>query len=95
MAAYIIIHSTLTKPELFQKYVEASEESLNLHHGKFLLGGMVSEVLEGNHEKQRTVIFEFPDAEQAKDWYHCDEYQSVKHLRDNTGSFDLVLVDSF
>ncbi len=95
MPAFIIIHSTITKPELFQKYVEASEDSLNQYHGKYLLGGMVTDILEGNHDQKRTVIFEFPDESQARNWYHSDEYGAVKHLKDNTGSFDFVLVDSF
>ena len=95
MSAFIIIHSTITEPELFQKYVEASEDSVNKYQGKYLLGGMVSDVLEGNHDQKRTVIFEFPDAEKAKNWYNSEEYGSVKHLKNNTGSFDFVLVDSF
>jgi len=95
MSAFIIIHSTITAPELFQKYVEASEHSLDIYKGKFLMGGMVSDVLEGNHNQKRTVIFEFPDVDQARGWYNSDEYRATKHLKDGTGTFDFVLIDSF
>lgn len=95
MPAYLIVHSTVTEPELFQKYVDASGASVQQYGGEYLLGGMVSEVLEGQHDQARTVIFQFSSAEQAKNWYESDEYGSVKHLRDNTGKFDFVLVDSF
>jgi len=95
MSGYIIIHSRLTDPERFQDYVAASEDSVNKYQGKFFLGGSVSKVLEGQHDKARTVIFEFPSVDKAQAWYNSDEYQSVKHLRDGTGEFDLVLVDSF
>lgn len=95
MPAFLIIHSKLTKPEVFQEYVEAAGPSLDLYEGTYLLGGLVAEVLEGNHDKNRTIIFEFPTTEHAKNWYNSKEYQGVKHLRDNTGSFDFVLVDSF
>ena len=95
MPAFLIVHSTVTNPEKFQEYVTASEESLKIYQGDFLLGGMVSEILEGNHDKARTVIFRFPSTELAKQWYDSDEYRSVKHLRENTGEFDFVLVDSF
>jgi len=95
MSGLIIIHSKLTDPKRFQEYVVASEDSLSKYQGKFFLGGSVSEVLEGQHDKARTVIFEFPNIEKAKAWYNSDEYQSVKHLRDGTGEFDFVLLDSF
>lgn len=95
MPAYLIAHSTITDSEKFQKYVSASEDSLSLYGGKYLLGGSVTQVLEGNHDKSRTIIFQFPSAEHAKDWYGSGEYQSVKPLRDNTGVFDFVVLDSF
>ncbi len=95
MSAFLIIHSKLTEPELFKKYVEASADSVEQYKGKYLLGGMLSDVLEGNHDKERTIIFEFPDKEHAKNWYNSEEYRSVKHLRENTGSFDFLIVDSF
>ena len=95
MSAFLIVHSKLTKPEIFQQYVVASEDSLKRYEGTYLLGGELNEVLEGRHDKNRTVIFQFPSPEHAKRWYSSKEYQSVKHLRDNTGEFDFVLVDPF
>ena len=95
MPAFLIVHSKITNPERFQEYVAASEYSLKLQGGEYLLGGELSAVLEGHHDKSRTVIFQFPSAEHAKNWYHSEEYQRVKHLRDESGEFDFVLVDSF
>jgi uncharacterized protein (DUF1330 family) len=95
MPAFLIVHSKLSDPKTFQQYVEASAHSLNLFEGTYLLGGGLSEVLEGAHDKNRTVIFQFPSTAHAKDWYQSKEYQSIKHLRENTGKFDFVLVDSF
>ena len=95
MSAFLIVHSTISKPEVFQQYVEAAAHSLELYKGEYLLGGGVNEVLEGQHNKSRTVIFQFPSAEQAKAWYNSAEYRKVKHLRDNAGEFDFILVDSF
>ena len=95
MTAFLIVHSTITNPELFQDYVAASEKSLKLFQGEYHLGGSFSALLEGTHDKNRTVIFKFPSSEHAKNWYDSKEYQEVKHLRDNTGEFDFVLIDSF
>jgi uncharacterized protein (DUF1330 family) len=90
MPAFLIVHSKLTNPELFQKYVEASEKSLSIYEGKYILGGELDQVLEGFHDKSRTVIFQFPSSEHAKRWYNSEEYQNVKHLRDKTGEFDFA-----
>jgi len=46
-SAFLIVHSKLTKPEVFQQYVVASEYSLKLYEGTYLLGGELNEVLEG------------------------------------------------
>lgn len=95
MAAFLIVHSKLNNPNLFQKYVVASEDSLKQYKGEYLLGGKLNTVLEGKHDKSRIVVFQFPSSEHAKNWYNSEEYRKVKHLRDNTGVFDFVLVDSF
>lgn len=95
MPAFLIVHSKLTDADAFQHYVEAAGHSLERYQGTYLLGGSVSDVLEGTHNKDRTVIFQFPSTQAAKNWYQSDEYQSVKPLREHTGAFDFVLVDSF
>ncbi|MDC0052874.1 DUF1330 domain-containing protein [Gammaproteobacteria bacterium] len=95
MTAFLIVNSKLTKPELFQNYVIAAEESLKLYQGEYHLGGSFNTLLEGQHDKTRTVIFKFPSSEHAKTWYNGKEYQGVKHLREGTGEFDFVLIDSF
>lgn len=95
MSALLIVHSTVTKPELFQKYASAAEHSLELYGGEFLFGGNVNDVLEGSHNKSRAVIFRFASTEQARAWYNSEEYQAAKPLRDNTGDFDFLIVDSF
>lgn len=95
MSSLLIVHSKLTDPVAFQNYVAAAESSLEQYNGSYLLGGSLNAVLEGSHNKERTVIFKFPSSEQAKRWYNSEEYQQVKHLRDGTGEFDFVLIDSF
>ena len=95
MPAFLIVHSKLTDPDAFEHYVKAAGPSLERHQGTYLLGGSLSEVLEGSHDKNRTVIFQFPSIEDAKSWHKSEEYQSIKPLREHTGEFDSVLVNSF
>ncbi|WP_443637943.1 DUF1330 domain-containing protein [Candidatus Njordibacter sp. Uisw_058] len=95
MPAFLIVHSKLTDADAFEHYVKAAGPSLERYQGTYLLGGSLSEVLEGSHDKDRTIIFQFPSIEDAKSWYQSKEYQSVKPLREHTGAFDFVLVNSF
>jgi uncharacterized protein (DUF1330 family) len=95
MPAFLIVHSKLTDADAFEQYVKAACTYLDRYQGTFFLGGRLSEVLEGSHDKDRTVIFQFPSIEDAKSWYQSEEYRSVKPLREHTGTFDFVLVNSF
>ncbi len=95
MPAFLIVHSKLTDADAFEHYVKAAGPSLERSQGTYLLGGGVSADLEGSHDNDRTVIFQFPSIEDAKSWYQSEEYQSVKPLREHTGAFDFVLVNSF
>ena len=95
MPAFLIVHSKLTDADAFEHYVKATGPSLEHYQGTYLLGGGLSEVLEGSHDKDRTVIFQFPSIQDAKSWYQSEDYQSVKPLRKHTGTFDFVLMNSF
>ena len=95
MPAFLIVHSKLTDSSAFERYLKAAGASLERYQGTYLLGGSLSEVLEGSHDKNRTVIFQFPSIQDAKSWYDSEEYQSIKPLREHTGEFDFVLVNSF
>jgi uncharacterized protein (DUF1330 family) len=37
-------------------------------------------------------MLEFPSVEQARRWYHSDEYASVKEIRLKTANTQLILV---
>ena len=66
MPAFLIVHSKLTDADAFEHYVKAAGPSLERYQGTSLLGGGVSEVLEGSHDKDRTVIFSVPQHRRCK-----------------------------
>ena len=72
MPAFLIVHSKLTDSDAFEHYVKAAGTSLERYQGTYLLGGSLSEVLEGSHDKDRTVIFQLPSIEDAKSWYKSE-----------------------
>ena len=50
-------------------------------------------MLEGGLGANRVVVTEFPTAEQAKAFYHSDEYQSARKNRIGAADFTMMLVD--
>lgn len=95
MAAFLIVHSRLTDVDKFQEYVSASASSVAAFGGEYLLGGSLMSVLEGSHDKDRTVVFKFPDSDNVKSWYLSEAYTKVKPLREGTGEFDFLVIESF
>ena len=43
-------------------------------------------------QPSRVVMLEFPDTEQAKRWYGCEEYKEMKAARLKAAKTDIVLV---
>ena len=95
LTAFLIVHSTITDPDKFDEYVQEVTPLVEAYGGQYLFGGMLAEVLEGQHNQERTVVFEFPDVESVRSWYHSDSYRKIRQLRENAGSFDFLVVDEF
>ncbi len=49
--------------------------------------------MEGNWQPSRVVMLEFPNMEQAKRRYDCQEYADMKAARFEAATTDIVLVE--
>lgn len=92
MTAYLIFDENVTDPEGFQEYIQLAGPVLQRYGGKVLAAGGASETLEGEWHPNELAILEFESVEQAKRWYHSDEYAPVKDIRLKTAHTRLVLV---
>jgi uncharacterized protein (DUF1330 family) len=92
MTAYVIFDEDVTDPEGFQEYIQLAEPVLKRYGGKVLVAGGTIEPLEGDWHPNQLAILEFESVEQAKRWYHSDEYAPVKDIRLKTANTQLVLV---
>jgi uncharacterized protein (DUF1330 family) len=92
MTAYLIFDEDVTDPEGFQEYIQLAGPVLTRYGGKVLAAGGTLETLEGDWHPNQLAILEFESAEQAKRWYHSDEYAPVKDIRLKTANTRLVLV---
>jgi uncharacterized protein (DUF1330 family) len=63
--------------------------------GRYVLMGSAAEVLEGAWtDGGGAVISEWPDRAAALSFWHSPEYAAAKRLREGTGQFQVVLIDS-
>ena len=53
----------------------------------------MTEKAEGNWEPSRMVIIEFESMEQAKKWYHSQEYSGPMQLRHQSANTNILFVE--
>ena len=92
MTAYMIVEENVTDPEGFRKYLKLVVPTIQHFGGKILAAGGTLETLEGDWHPNRLVILEFESVEQAKRWYHSQEYAPLKEIRLKTTNSQAVLV---
>lgn len=93
MKGYIIFDEDVTDPEILQEYAQQAGAILEQYGGKVLTAGGAIETLEGDWHPNLLVILEFESIEQARRWYHSDEYTSVKAIRQRASRTKLILVE--
>lgn len=81
MAAYIIARVEVTDWNRYREYSKATPEVIARFGGKFIVRGGDIVTLEGEPEKRRLVVIEFPNMERAQEFFRSPEYTSAKNLR--------------
>ncbi len=81
MAAYLMVQSTISNEEQYQKYREAVVPLIMKFGGKFSIRGGKVEILEGEPDGRPMVVFEFPSIEAIHAFWNSPEYVPVKILR--------------
>ena len=89
---YWIAHVTVTDPDQYQKYVEATPAAFQKFGGTMLARGGRAEHCEGDGHP-RNVVIEFDSLQDAIDCYNSPEYQAAKAHRDGAGIANIVLVE--
>ena len=95
MAAYILVDIRINDPQTYERYKLLAPASIAAYHGKDLVRGGRTEVLEGDWEPSRLVILEFPGVEEAKAWFDSEEYAAAKALRQSCAATEMLLVEGF
>ncbi|MCA1595375.1 MAG: DUF1330 domain-containing protein [Chloroflexi bacterium] len=93
MAAFVLANVRVLEPQAYAEYRRLTELSLSQYGGRFRARGGEVEVLEGDWTPERLVIIEFESMEQARRWYHSEEYTTARAIRLRTAESQLILVD--
>ena len=92
---YVIGQIDITDMEKYGDYRAEAPKSIAQYGGKYMVRGGAMETVEGEPTLPRTVVLEFPSIEQAKKWYHSEEYQSVVGIRHAASVGTMFLVEGF
>jgi uncharacterized protein (DUF1330 family) len=93
MTAYMIVDVDVNDPEGYERYKSEVPALIAKHGGEYLVRGGEFEVLEGEWQPTRLVVFSFPNRQAIHDFVNDPEYAELKALRQSTASSSLVAVD--
>ena len=93
MSAYMIVSQNLKDPAGYEAYKAAVPALIKKHGGEYLVRGGAHEVVEGNWDPKRMVIFRFPDRAAAHAFLNDPDYAPLKKIRQRVADTDIVLVD--
>ena len=89
---YIISSVDITNPDAYARYATAATKAIADHGGKPLARGGRSEALEGK-ARARNVVLEFESYDAARRYFHSEQYQTARALREGAAEMEMVLVE--
>ena len=93
-AAYMIVESNISDPEMFKRYMAAAPQAVRAFAGEYLVRGGRMKVLEGDWQPPRLTVLRYPSFEQAQAMYDSSAYVHARSLRHGTTAcFNMVLVE--
>ena len=93
MPAYMIADINMKDPAAYERYKAEVPALIRRHGGEYLVRGGAHEVLEGDWQPTRLVIFRFPDRAAIHAFMNDPDYQPLKALRKQCAESDIVAVD--
>jgi uncharacterized protein (DUF1330 family) len=94
MAAYLIVDTKLTNPELYELYKLKAKPLLEQYGGEYLArGGALSVKEDTLWTPTRMVLVKFPSVQAAETFYQSDEYQDVLKISRQSADRTMVIVE--
>lgn len=93
MSAYLVATITIHNRQTYGQYEAGFMEIFSQYQGKMLAVDDSTDVLEGDWDFTRTVLLEFPSAEEARAWFHSDAYQDLARFRREASVGNIALLN--
>lgn len=93
MAVYVIGDIDVQDSSAYERYKSEVPALIRKHGGEYLARGGECQVLEGDWQPTRLVLFRFPDRESVQAFFDDPEYQPLKSLRHRAAKSDIVVVE--
>jgi uncharacterized protein (DUF1330 family) len=93
VTAYLIVDVDVHNAEGYQEYRNNVPSFIAKHGGRYIVRGGESEVIEGDFNPHRLVIFEFPDRQSIRNMFADEEYIKLAQVRFRTAKTNAVAVD--
>ncbi len=89
---YVIARVDVSDPVAYARYAAAATKAIADHGGRALARGGRYEALEGT-ARTRNVVLEFDSYDAARRYFHSEQYQAARKLRQGAAEIELVLVE--
>lgn len=93
MAGYVIVDIEVTDPQGYEEYKRLAAPTVEAFGGRYIARGGKTDTLEGDWQPSRIVLLEFPSLDRAREWWHSQEYNSVKEIRYRTANSRMIAVE--
>ena len=93
MPAYLIYDVEIHDPEPYGRFMAQVKPIVVAFGGRYPARGGAHEVLEGDWQPSRLVLFEFPDMDAARRLFTSDDYAPLKALRQSCSTGHAVVVE--
>jgi uncharacterized protein (DUF1330 family) len=89
---YVISRVDVLDPEKYREYAAAATQAIADHGGRALARGARQEALEGE-ARARNAVQEFESFEAGRRYFHSEQYQAARALREGAARIEMVLVE--
>ena len=89
---YLVANIRVTDKEKFQEFAGMAGPAIKKYGGKVLARGPVAERLEGE-VSGIVMMIEFESKDAAHTFYHSEEYQAAKVIREECSDTDLMIAE--
>ncbi|MFA0813280.1 DUF1330 domain-containing protein [Microbulbifer epialgicus] len=93
MKGYLVLDLSVVDKKGFLEYAKKIPEFIKKYGGRYIVKGVVPEVVEGNWSPERLVVLEFPSMERVKGFLGDQEVKELFLLRHSTTNSRLILAE--